>query len=227
MSRLFSIMNKPQTNSTEINIEGLSISVETVSNIDDLFEELLKKGDDHEDVRDEKIPYWADLWPSAIALSNFIVRNKLVQSGSKVLELGCGIGLPGIVAGKMGAQVVFTDYIQEALDLAKVNWSRNNNLDAEFVLMDWRNPLQEVRADIILASDIAYEKKSFEHLLRAFRILLHSTGKMFVSEPNRAFSQSFFKEMEDHGFKVNSSSEKIVFRNQTYLIHVHEIMLNI
>ena len=219
-------MNKPQTNLTEINIEGLSISVETVSNIDELFEELLKKGDDHEDVRDERIPYWADLWPSAIALSKYMVRNKIIQADSKVLELGCGIGLPGIVAGKLGAQVIFTDYIQAALDLAKVNWSRNNKTEAKYLLMDWRNPMLDTKADLILASDIAYEKKSFESLLQAFSSLLKSSGKMFVSEPNRAFSQSFFTEMGSRGFKLKTSSEQIIFRKQTYLIHIHEITLD-
>ncbi len=219
-------MAMPQTKLIEIDIEGFSINIETVSNIDALFEELLMKGEDHEDVKDERIPYWADLWPSAIALSNFIVRQKTIHLGLKVVELGCGIGLPGIVAGKLGAKVIFTDYIQAALDFTKLNWDRNNKEAAEFLIMDWRKPIKGLDADIIIASDIAYEKKSFEDLLSAFKQLLSPHTKMYISEPNRAFSQSFFRDLKEHGFLVNSVQEKLMFRDQAYTIHVHEIMLN-
>ncbi|TAH41786.1 MAG: hypothetical protein EYC69_07245 [Bacteroidetes bacterium] len=218
-------MGKLQTKLTEIDIEGFSVKVETISNIDALFDELLLKGKDHADVQDERIPYWADLWPSAIVLSKYLVRRDIIHPGSKVLELGCGIGLPGIISGRLGAHVVFTDYIQEALDLAKLNWDKNNGATAEFLLMDWRKPNISLKADIILASDIAYEKKSFEDLVRAFRFLVGINTRMFISEPNRAFSQSFFRDLKTQGFLVESTHEQINFRNQVYTVHVHEVKL--
>ncbi|MBP6334479.1 MAG: methyltransferase domain-containing protein [Bacteroidia bacterium] len=214
-------MNLPATTLTDIKLGDLIVCIESITNVDQLFEELLSKNPEHEDVKDERIPYWADLWPSAVALSEYLLRSKIVQPGTKVLELGCGLGLPGIVAGKVGAQVVFSDYLQGALDLAERNWKRNNNGIAEFVLMDWRNPLPGLNAELIIASDIAYEKKSFNDLVSAFKTLLTPEGRMLIAEPNRAFAQSFFAELNQHGFEVHSTLEKLNFRGQKYSVHLH------
>ena len=219
-------MSIPLTKLNEIDVQGKLILIETISDIDQLFENLLSKGEDHEDVRDERIPYWADLWPSSIALSNYIIQKSIIQPGSKVLEIGCGVGLPGIVAGLHGAKVVFSDYIQEALDLAQKNWNLNTNLSAEFVRMDWREPDPAINADVILASDIAYEQKSFDDLIKAFRVLLSPAGKIIIAEPNRAFSQSFFSDLNKEGFKLISETQHMSFRGQNYNVHLHELELN-
>lgn len=218
-------MTLPQTNLNEVDIEGKAFQIHTVSNIDQLFDDLLTKGPEDESVKDERIPYWAELWPSAIALSNYLIRQSVIQPGMKVLELGCGVGLPGIVAGSLGAEVIFSDYIQDTLTLASLNWTLNNHQDAQFLLMDWRKPLQEIKAELLLASDIAYERKSFDDLIKAFKVLIKPDGKILVSEPNRAYSQSFFHELTDHGFLVKSETEELEFRFQKYRVHIFDIRL--
>lgn len=216
-------MTQHLTNKEELIISGQVIYIETISNIEDLFENLLKKDPEHEDIKDERIPYWADLWPSAVALSEYISEKKIVFQGLKVLELGCGLGLPGIVAGRLGAKLVLTDYIQEALDLARHNWSLNNIDSAEFIRMDWRKPDTNINADIVIASDIAYEKKSFEDLVAAFKSLLAPGKKIIISEPDRAFAQSFFYELRNRGFNVKTETRSLIFRSHRYTIHVHEL----
>jgi len=218
-------MSFPTTKRQEIKIYDRIIKVDTVSDIDELFEALVSKGPDHEDVKDERIPYWADLWPSAVALSNYILKNNLIVPGTKVLEIGCGLGLPGIVAGQLGAKVILSDYIQEALDFAGHNWSLNNSDPADLLLMDWRSPEPSLKVYIVLASDIAYEKKSFDDLIKTFKILLKRGGKMLISEPNRAFAQAFFNGLKDTGFSVNSQKDSLEFRGQKYSIHIHELLL--
>ncbi|MFT7512131.1 MAG: hypothetical protein ACI9QL_001338 [Candidatus Omnitrophota bacterium] len=42
-----------------------------ITDLDRLLEEMIAKGDDHPDVRDERMPYWAELWPDAIALASW------------------------------------------------------------------------------------------------------------------------------------------------------------
>ena len=106
-----------------------------------MFEALVNKGSDHPDVLDERIPYWADLWASAIGLSHYLVDNQYLIKDKNVFEIGCGLGLPAIVAGKLGAAATtLSDYLQEALDFAKLNWEKNLPLkNVEFSLLDWRN----------------------------------------------------------------------------------------
>ncbi len=216
-------MSLPETQINEVEFSDRIVLIETISNVDALFEDLLNKDKDHEDVRDERIPYWADLWPSAIGLCHFMLSNDSIASGMKVLELGCGVGLPGIVAGQQGAHVIFSDYIQDALNLAERNWKLNKGTNAEFRLLDWRELNPDMNVDTVLASDIAYEKKSFTDLLHAFKLILKPGGKILIAEPNRAFAQSFFLDLAQQGFLVHTQSERIEFRDQAYSIHVHEI----
>src|SRR6187397_197089 len=102
----------------DFNFSGVKISFAQHENPESLFEELLKKSDEHPDILDERIPYYADIWPSSIGLSSFISKHPELVNKKQVLEIGCGASLPGIVAAKLGGKVELTDYIKEALDLA-------------------------------------------------------------------------------------------------------------
>ena len=174
-----------------------------MDNIDDLFDALIKKGLDHEDVLDERIPYWAELWASAIAMAHYLVEKKIVSDGMQVTEIGCGLGLPSIVAGLLGGEVTLTDYLDEALDFAQLNWHQNlPNKMAQFKKLDWRNPDPSVAADVLLASDVAYEERAFEPLLNAFQTLLKPNGTIIITEPNRFISKNFFSNLPERLLKM-------------------------
>lgn len=204
-------------------IEGIDVRIQRVTNIDELYEKLVSKGSDHEEVRDERIPYWCDLWPSALALSRHLVKTKAVSGATSVLEVGCGLGLPGIVAGKLGADVTMTDYLPEALEFAKSNWEMNNNIGGNFKVLDWRNPDPSLAADVLLASDVAYEKRSFDSLIHAFRVLVRPGGRIFMSEPNRAFAKVFFELLNKKGFSSLVTEYEIVLNQITTKVNVLEI----
>ncbi len=207
-----------------LNVAGINITLLKIVNVDELFNNLVAKGDQHEDVKDERIPYWADLWPSAIGLSEHIINSKIIASNTTVHELGCGLGLTGIVAGKLGAEVLFTDYLEEALDFAKQNWNLNNSETASFKKMDWRNPDTGLKADLLLASDVAYERKSFEFLPHAFKSLTKHGGKIIVSEPNRLLSQGFFESLSSRGFAVKKYVYAVCRNEIHQLVNVFEIV---
>jgi predicted nicotinamide N-methyase len=192
-----------QTELLNLDVEGLGITIERVTNIDELFERLIAKGDAHEDMLDERIPYWAELWASALAMSQYLVQSKMDWSGKKVLEIGAGLGLPSIVAGKLGAtDVTISDYLPEAVVFAEKNWYKNNLHPANFITMDWRNPDIAFAADILLAADIAYEQRMFEFLPLAFKTLSKKGGTILLSEPNRGFAQIFMKKLQHQGFEI-------------------------
>jgi len=142
-----------------------------------------------------------------------------------VHEMGCGLGLPGIVAGKLGADVLFSDYLTEALDFAKQNWELNNKSIASFQKMDWRNPTPGLKSDVLIASDVAYERRSFDYLPNAFKALTKPGGKIIVSEPNRLYAQEFFESLSFIGFTTKKFIYSVNRNNILHNVNVFEIKL--
>jgi predicted nicotinamide N-methyase len=223
-----------KTENNTLQFGDLSVDLTVIQNLDELFDALVQKGSDHPDVVDERIPYWADLWASAIGLSRYLVDNQSFIKDKIVLEIGCGLGLPAIVAGKIGAQqVTATDYLPEALDFAKLNWERNLTRDnAEFSVLDWRNIPTELKkrtpqykADILLAADVAYEKRAFEPLLDAFKYLIKPDGKILIAEPNRVVSKQFFEDLKHQGFVVNKTIFEVERRGHLFTVNVFTLAI--
>ena len=215
------------TKNINVAIGNFDVKLTIIENIDALFDALIQKGVDHDDVKDERIPYWAELWASAIAMSLYLVENQLVSNEKSVTEIGCGLGLPSIVAGLLGAkEVVLTDYLPEALDFAKQNWLQNlPDKNARFQVLDWRNPDPSVSADILLASDVAYESRAFQPLLNAFKILLKPNGIILITEPNRYISKKFFLGLNTEGYDVKHSTMNIERKGHVFLINIYELRL--
>jgi predicted nicotinamide N-methyase len=116
--------------------------------------------------RDEFLPYWAELWPAATALAAALAGR---LDGKRVVELGCGLGLPSLVAAARGAVVTATDWAEEAVDLLVRNAARNG-LSVRAEVRDWREPWAE-EFDLALAADVLYERRNVEPLLARLREL--------------------------------------------------------
>ena len=115
--------------------------------------------------RDEFLPYWAELWPASTALAAALPA----VAGLRVVELGCGLGLPSLVAAARGAEVTATDWAAEAVELLRENAARNGlNVHAE--VRDWREPWPD-RFDLALAADVLYERRNVAPLLQRLREL--------------------------------------------------------
>ncbi len=214
-----------KTKDISLTFNEIGIKLIIIENLDELFDNLIQKGDDHPDVLDERIPYWAELWASALAMSWYLVENQhLITPLKSVTEIGCGLGLPSIIAGKLGAEVCLTDYDTDALDFAKLNWEQNlPNKKARFEQLDWRNPDPSVSADLLLASDVAYEKRAFEPLLNAFRTLLKPNGTILITEPNRPVSTDFFSNLNTEGYNVKKEQRSIELRGHSFSINIFEV----
>ncbi|MGD9819329.1 MAG: methyltransferase, partial [Desulfomonilaceae bacterium] len=106
----------------------------------------------------DRISFWWGLTTSAVALARYI-ESELNVSGKDVLELGAGVGLPGLVACLKGAKVTFSDYVEKALDTARsnavANGAKNDNIT--FLTMDWESPGQLGTFDIIIGAEIVYD----------------------------------------------------------------------
>jgi predicted nicotinamide N-methyase len=155
---------------------------------------------DEEDFdRDERLPYWAELWPSALALARHLSERDL--AGTRAIELGCGVGLPTILALARGAEVLVTDHYEAALDFTAYNASTNLGLEPEISVLDWREP--DIRGmgtfDLVLAADVLYERKNGA-LAALVPKLLAPGGEAIIADPRRDEAPVFLEEMEEQGF---------------------------
>lgn len=145
---------------------------------------------------DEYLPYWAELWPSAVALARAVAGDASVP-GARVLEVGCGLALPSLAAARAGAAaVVATDWSSDAVAAAAVNAS-GNGLAVTTVVADWREPAGLVAAgpfDLVLAADVLYERRAVEPLLALLRTL--GAPRVLVADPSRATAEPFLAEAE-------------------------------
>lgn len=204
-------------------IENLPIEIFRITNMDDLLEAFFDLDESDERFQDGQFPYWADLWHSAIALGHFLVKEKVIQSGMKVTEIGCGLGFSGIVASKLGAQVIFTDYLQEAVDFAQKNWALNDGSPAQFELMDWRKPNPDFAADLILAADVAYEESAFEPLLKTFKTLCASGKTILISDPSRKKTRPFLMDLNGKDFSIEEFSINQQMKESTVQVNIFKL----
>lgn len=152
------------------------------------------------ETHDEFIAYWADLWPSARALAAAVAPRAL--RGRRVLELGCGLGLPSVVAALAGGRVLATDWAADALAFVAANAQRND-AQLETLCCSWAD-LEPLLArgpfDLVLAADVLYERRNVEPLLAALDALVAPRGgEAWFADPGREPAQDFFARARDEG----------------------------
>jgi predicted nicotinamide N-methyase len=187
--------------SQQYQFDGDEIRIWTACDIDPLLDNLMGKADSHPDVQDERMPYWAELWPSSILLAETIRKQRDSLPKGPWLEIGCGPGLAGLMAAKCGRSGLCTDYMREALWLAGLN-AHQNGCDErmDFKPLDWRSPNLTRTFPWILAGDVAYETRNFQPLADCFGQLLAPGGQIWLSEPGRSIAVSFFTLLENAGW---------------------------
>jgi len=136
---------------------------------------------------DEFLPYWAELWPAALALAGGLPD----VAGLRVVELGCGLGVPALVAAARGADVTAVDWADDAIELLRENAARNG-LVLRAELRDWREPWDE-RFDLALAADVLYERRNVEPVLARLREL---APVALVGLAGRPYEDAFLREVD-------------------------------
>lgn len=170
------------------------------------------------------LPYWTYLWESSIGLARHVETIGPRLKDARILEIGCGFGLAGIVACQMGGRVVFTDAEQEAVRFAQHNADQNSvEANADFVQMDWNTPCFNCKFPYILAADVIYEEHHWTPILSLLQNHLSPDGIALFSEPNRGNAIGFFKYIMDNGFTYQKSTLPVTLDRQTSQVSIYTV----
>lgn len=177
--------------------------------------------DEEDFARDERLPYWAELWPSAVALARRVSKENL--AGRRIAELGCGTGLPSMVALARGAGVTATDHYAAALDFARYNARANLGFEPETRLLDWHAPETKGLGPfgLILAADVLYEPRNVPALAALIPTLLAPGGEILLADPHRKDAPIFLKKMQEGGFRSWAEEHCVPSGERSVTVLVH------
>lgn len=213
-------MTKPILNfeTVQFDYKDTHLTVNKVENLDDLVNQIT----DDEFNKDERMPYWAELWPSAIGLSRYIKNNTKLFHKKNILELGCGLGLTSMLLMQQQPEsLLCTDYENNALILARKNFQKNNIRLPHLKWLDWRNPKLNKKYDIIVASDVLYEERFFQPLQEVFHNYVEEDGQILIAEPNRKIAVPFFEMLKNKGYEYTIDFEKVDQGGKTIIVSVY------
>lgn len=152
---------------------------------------------------DERLPYWADVWPSARALAG--VLRSFDGAGRTMLELGCGVGLVSVTGLRAGFSVTATDYYPDAMEVTRLNALRlagDGDARLQTRHMDWRAlPPDLGQFDLVCASDVLYEPDYAELVSQVIATALQPSGIACIADPGRAGLAPFREQMRARGLR--------------------------
>lgn len=126
--------------------------------------------------------YGMFVWPCSIALAEYVWQQRSrFSGGTTVIELGAGTSLPGLVAAKLGAEVVLTDSSNrlEVLDNMRRMCDLNKVSCKVMGLTwgEWDEPFFSLAPKVVLGADVFYDTNDFDDLFATVTFMLqNSTG---------------------------------------------------
>ena len=179
------------TTTVDVDVADETLSILKPSNSDDLISEA-------DYVRDERLPYWADVWPSSIILARRMAND--AGKGRSLLELGCGLGVVSTTAMRAGFEVLASDYYEDALLFTRANAWRNLQREPDVRMIDWRALPNDLGSyDMIVAADVLYEMPYAELVAHILVTALAPRGVAIVADPGRVAVEQFVEACSARG----------------------------
>ena len=174
-------------------IAGRELLLLRPRNADDLITE-----EDY--VKDERLPYWADVWPSSMMLAERLLEE--TGAGRSLIELGCGSGLCACAAAISGFDVLATDYYDDALLFTELNARVNVGRAIRTRHVDWSAIPGDVGTfDVVIAADVMYEPRYPAMVANAIDRLLAPGGHALIADPGRIAFPDFIEECARRGLR--------------------------
>jgi ETFB lysine methyltransferase len=203
----------------DLKVGEITVSVTTAEDM----QELINRITEEEFIKDERFPYWAEVWHSAIALGEYLQEHPDLISGRRVHEIGCGLGVPGMIAASLGGIMSFSDYEEPARQLVELNYLTNGfPPPADVFHLDFREPPWKTW-DVILSSDVIYERRFVEPLAHCLDTITAENGVIILAEPDRDIAVPFFHLLKDLGFTYSRTQRSVSLYSRTVEVSVYEI----
>lgn len=146
-------------------------------------------------------PYWMHLWPGALAAARRV--SELVESrrGVRVVELGCGLGLPALVAAQRGARVVASDWLAAPLEFVRRSAAANGSR-VDVLRMDWSTPCLRPRFDLCVGADVGYDAGAEAGLVGAMLAALAPGGRIVLADSVNTARATLAARLQAAGLRV-------------------------
>lgn len=143
-------------------------------------------------------PYWALVWTGAHSLARY-VEDHVACAGRSVLDLGCGLGLTGIVASLKGGRVTFADHEPQALAFARANAELNGCCGYRTQQLDFSHDTLAQRFSLILGAEIVYDRSLFSVLIDFVLRHLTPDGSALLADAHRTNTDEFYRQLDARG----------------------------
>lgn len=170
------------------------------------LEEFLEGKDPFADV--SEFPFWIRLWDAAMILA-YVLGSQSNTSGRRLLELGAGLGAPGLAAASAGFDVTISDYEDIIMDFQKVSAAASGLNGIHFSHLDWLNPPQMEPFDVLAGAEILFRDEFFQPLLNIFNTCLKPDGVIYLAHDAKRQSLPKFLKLAQNDFDIGLKEQVI------------------
>jgi len=209
-----------QTQRKTWKINDLSIDFIQIADPDRVLDQVAEEEDRLERLSGRRtdgdqlhLPYWAELWDSALGIGQLLARRRAEFAGKSAMDLGCGMGLTGTVAARLGMRVLFADLEAPALLFAQLN-SLPDASRVRTHQLNWQTDRLDEQFDLIIGADILYERKQWDHLEPFWRKHLAPTGSILLGEPGRPTGDLFPEWIRARGWSLTPLEQPVPTRER-------------
>jgi predicted nicotinamide N-methyase len=221
---LHRIGRRYETVTQPLRVGHLELTFTRIKEPDRVLDQVVEEEDRHERVTGKRrdgdelhLPYWAELWDSSFGLgAHLATRRPGLQAWDRsahILDLGCGMGLSGLVAAALGARVLLADLEAPALLFARLN-ALPYRRRVRVRQIDWRRDRLDERFDLILGADVLYERAQWEHLEPFWRAHLAPGGAVVLGEPGRQTGDAFPQWITSRGWSFERFEQPVPTREK-------------
>ncbi len=176
--------------------------LEVIRDLDEAIDHICDQMSDNQKLdpfAEDLCPYFGVLWPASVGLTQFLFKNSHLVKRKKILEIGCGAGLPSLASSYLGGDVLATDFHPD-VEVFFIRNCRHSNVDCSYERMNWREESRyQGEFDLVIGSDILYESKHPDEVAKALARFIKPEGKIILSDPERPYANMFLMASSEIG----------------------------